>query len=363
MKLHITNGDCTGEMLNDSPQITGEVLCWRDLLHDGPVQSLPYDAYVSTRTTYLMALLERGEYSGDINEQAIMADFMARKEVLDRIAQYDEVVLWFEHDLYDQLQLIEICHRLLASDVALPPLSLICINHHPEVPFFHGLGNLTLEMMNDLFHQRTSLSRAQVDRAASLWPLLTAPSPEPLAVMAQKEIPGWPFMADALRRFCLEYPSLETGLTLTQTYLLLTLLKAPDELPALAHHLTGAEQSGRLPDGVSAEQRYYEILTGPARFKRIFHHLQALEVAPFMGDLSVRYELNRLLHAATPYIAKRLVNNEAVYSLTTAGAEALQMRRQWQSVNTMDLWRGGVHITSDQCWLWDQRNACFCIET
>lgn len=354
MKLHITNGDCAGDMLNRSERIQGDVLCWKDLLHDGPVLALPYEAYSKARTTYLMSLLKSAEYSGEITEQMIAADFVTRKNRLDNIEIYDEVVLWFEHDLYDQLQLLEICHRLLNLGLATPPVSIICIDRHPEIPYFYGLGNLTLEMMEELFNQRVPLSQHHLIVADTIWSFFTAPSPENLARVAQTEIAEWPFMAAALRRFCLEYPSIETGLTLTQTYLLLTLLRAPDELPALEYTLKQSELKGLLPEGVTATERYYEILSGPATFRRVFNHLQQLESAPFMGDLSVRSELNRLMNADLPYISKCLANGEEVFSLTVAGAEALQGKKQWQADNPSDFWRGGVHLTSEAYWLWDE---------
>jgi len=103
MKLHITNGDCAGDMLNRSERIQGDVLCWKDLLHDGPVLALPYEAYSKARTTYLMSLLKSAEYSGEITEQMIAADFVARKNRLDNIEVYDEVVLWFEHSVINYL--------------------------------------------------------------------------------------------------------------------------------------------------------------------------------------------------------------------------------------------------------------------
>lgn len=362
MKLHITNGDCAGEMLKASDKIEGDVLCWRDLLHDGPVLSLPYVEYSAKRVAFLVDLLVKGDCSERLSVRNIESDFIERARVLANINAYDEVVLWFEHDLYDQLQLIEICHRLVERDDVLPPLSIICIDGHSEVPFFHGFGNLTTEMMEGLFQQRIPLSCEQLDIGADLWIVLTSSTPQLLALRVQSEVKGWPFMTKALRRFCMEFPALETGLTLTQTYLLLTLLKAPDELPVLAFNLKLAEQNGSLADGVTAEQRYYEILTGPASFRRIFNHLQQLEVDPFMGDLSVQYELNRLLNADVPYINVSSINENKVYSLTLAGAEVLQGRRHWGADNAVDLWRGGVHLKAGNMWFWDQHSHAFVLK-
>ena len=78
-----------------------------------------------------------------------------------------------------------------------------------------------------------------------------------------------------------------------------------------------------------------------------------------MGDLSVKHELDRLVQAEIPYVSVT-EGEPAVYSLTAAGAEALQGIRHWQQEEiNMDLWRGGVEITDDNLWLWDQQRKQF----
>lgn len=357
MKLHITNGDCAGDMLQEANGIDGAVLCWRDLLHDGPVLSQPA-LNREARINFVTDLLESSDLDIDDPKTLVAKDFTERDQVLARAAEFDEIVLWFEHDLYDQLQLLDVCQHLYSQLDQLPKLSIICIDDHPAVPFFHGFGNLTPDMLVGLYPGREPLTAEQLKSATDIWSALTAASPERLAEYAAEPVKGWPYMQKALRRFCCEFPALETGLTLTQTYLLLTLLKAPDELPALEVHLALLEQHGRLPVGVTAQSRYYEILSGPATFQRIFHHLQRLEVDPFMGDLSVKHELDRLIGAEEPYVSVTEGESE-VYSLTAAGAEALQGIRHWQQGNHYGLWRGGVEITDDNLWLWDQQHKQF----
>ena len=53
----------------------------------------------------------------------------------------DEVVLWFEHDLFDQAILVFLLARL--RELAPDRTSLICIGSHPDHAEFRGLGQLT----------------------------------------------------------------------------------------------------------------------------------------------------------------------------------------------------------------------------
>ncbi len=111
MKLHITNGDVAGEMLALLFSEDDEILCWRDLLHDGPLLAGHYSQFVKARSGYLSELLAEDPEGPQLTAAAIAGDFTLRKDLLDSItgdqAKYEEIVLWFEHDLYDQLQLAE----------------------------------------------------------------------------------------------------------------------------------------------------------------------------------------------------------------------------------------------------------------
>ena len=40
--------------------------------------------------------------------EAIERDFIERDNVLKSYGEYARVILWFEHDLYDQLQILQI---------------------------------------------------------------------------------------------------------------------------------------------------------------------------------------------------------------------------------------------------------------
>jgi hypothetical protein len=55
--------------------------------------------------------------------------FSRRDQVLADSLGQDEVVLWFEHDLYDQLQLIQILDWYAHQDLRQTKLTLICAVH------------------------------------------------------------------------------------------------------------------------------------------------------------------------------------------------------------------------------------------
>ena len=70
-----------------------------------------------------------------------------RQETLDRYRGYEEVVFWFEHDLFDQLLLLRHLHWLSEIDRGSTRFWLICGDDY--------LGNLTPERLRELFPARS----------------------------------------------------------------------------------------------------------------------------------------------------------------------------------------------------------------
>src|SRR5687767_9453549 len=99
--LHVTNGDSAAERIR-AAGVDGTILPWRDVLHEGPVPAgLPLERLSAVRAEFLAS-------AGAGAPEAVRRDFAERDRTLMAAAREDEVVLWFEHDLYDQLQLIQL---------------------------------------------------------------------------------------------------------------------------------------------------------------------------------------------------------------------------------------------------------------
>jgi hypothetical protein len=98
--LYVTNGDSTGDTLRETA--LGGDLCWRDALNEGPVPALPQERLREVRAGFLSEC-------GWGSRHAIAAELERRDRLLERsLRERRHVVLWFEHDLYDQLQLLQI---------------------------------------------------------------------------------------------------------------------------------------------------------------------------------------------------------------------------------------------------------------
>ena len=147
------------DRLIEAAGLPGRTQIWADALHDGPVPDVPDDELVRVRARFIASGL-------DVTPEAVEADLRHWRAVVDDHAGYDELVLWFEHDLFDQLNLIQLLSRIGRDRIVPKPVSLISIDSYPGHPQFKGLGELTPADIASLF-----TARAASRQNNSRWPL------------------------------------------------------------------------------------------------------------------------------------------------------------------------------------------------
>ena len=227
--LHITNGDCAVAVI--SQVVQGTILPWRDVLHEGPVRAgLSLEALSVERARFIA---DAGW--GDFSE--VLQTFRERDAVFRRAGEHDEIVLWFEHDLYDQLQLIQVLDGL--AELRGPPISLVC-----EAEY---LGNMEPARAAELFALRNPVTRRHFQEARAAWAAFR--SPDPTSIDADKP-KALQFLGAALRRHLEEFPWTTDGLSRTERQIL---QENTDEEPAfmgdvvLAWHRQRIANDRRLP--------------------------------------------------------------------------------------------------------------------
>jgi hypothetical protein len=300
--LHITNGDSVVSPLLQSG-LGGEAFAWRDAYHVGPVRSGERSRLIDARAAFLSSC-------GWGDEDAI------REELLTRDARFvaalrdgREIVLWFEHDLYDQLQLIDVL--ALAGEAGFDPeqLELLEIGSFPGRPGFRGLGELSVGELESLWPQRRAVTDEDTAGAQRTWEALRRADPRGLAEVRLDPPPSRPFLAAALLRLLEELPDVDDGLSRTERQLL--------EL---------------LDDG--------PLLTGG-----LFVASQDLEEAPFHGDAWIL----RTLAELTPLVSL----TEGSAELTDDGRRVLAGDLDRVELLGIDRWVGGTHLQPGAVWRWD----------
>jgi hypothetical protein len=315
--LHITNGDCAAQPLRAA--VAGDVMLACDVLHEGP-------APAGVEGAEWRQLRARFLSSGDAARyRQILDDLTAADEMLQRAGTggYSEVVLWFEHDLFDQLNLIrtlDVC----AEACPATPVSLVATDGY--------LGTMSSVQLAHLYPSRRAARADDFQWAQRAWQAFRSPDPQAivrLLPMLREQVRGLPdprpaiFLADALERFLAEYPSTVNGLTRT-------------------------EHTG-----------FSELTSGPLRGRDLFRRSQRGESAQFLGDSTFFTMLLDWSQAPVPLVSiDGAANAGEVFdrpvALTAAGRAVLAGDEDAIRLNGIDRWRGGVHLSgTDTPWRWD----------
>ena len=314
--LHVTNGDCAADIIRRV--VPGPVVVTADVLHEGPAPALDGDAWYNVRGAFLA--------DGGARSDAIARGLADADRTIVEAARNGRVVLWFEHDLFDQLLLARTLDLLGRVEVRPAAVSLICIDRFPAIDRFIGLGQLSADQMATLIGTEQPVADEQYSLASAAWAAFRSPDPSALAALAAdaERARALPFLRDALLRFLAEFPWVGSGLSRTEQLM----------LDALAD---GALDAGRL-----------------------FADAQAREPRPFMGDWTFFDIVKRLAASRTPLVTvtdgstAQDLRGHAI-AVTDAGREVLNGTRDHVALNGIDLWRGGVHLTgADRSpWRWD----------
>ena len=319
MLLHITNGDGAAALLR-AGGCGGRVLPWRDVLHEGPVPALQLAALSRVRAVFLA-----GRGWGAL--PALRASFAARDRTMAEFRAYEEIVLWFEHDLYDQLQLMQVLAHLAGSVRTGSRISLICIDRHDAVVQFRGLSDLKPEHVAPLFRTRRKVPEETYREASKVWHAFTSPDPMALQAYLGTESNVLPFVHAALLRHLQEFPSTYNGLGRS------------------AHHALGVVASG---------------CTDPVALLRAHW---AAEAAPFMGDWSFWDLILELAQPPAPLVTVTGAQSTtdlrgATLGLTREGGQVLAGTLDAIALRGIDRWYGGVHLTGERArWRWDRRTG------
>lgn len=298
--LHVTNGDSVVATMAGAG-FPGNYLSWQDVLHEGPVPAMPDEVLRAVRARFLA---ERG--------WSAYENALAQLEARDRaLLEADELVLWFEADLFDQLQLIQILDRVARAS---RPARLICIGAFPGRPGFAGLGELDTRELASLLGTELDVTESERVLARRAWAAFRSPDPIDLAQIAEESCSSLPFLAEALVRHLEQFPAVEDGLSRVERDIL----------------------------ELAAER--------PRSSLELFRAQAEREERRFMGDAIFCDFVDGLAGAPVPLVERE---GETV-SLTEAGRAVLGGEADAMALNEIDRWLGGVHLTGEPSWRWNR---------
>ena len=319
--LHIYNGDSTADTAKNAG-LPGEHAVWREALVCGPTPGdLSESEFVKVRAKHLSEAYV-------VRIEKCESDLRSQHEALASFADHEEVVLWFEHDLFCQINLIYLLNWFAQQELGETKLSLICIDEFPSVQIFHGLGQLNEEQLTSLLPRRESITTNQLEVGSRAWQAYSSSNPAKLISLLRSDLSVLPFLDAALRRHLLRFPSTRNGLGRVEN--------------------TGLEL----------------VAGGHPKFKSLFPAFMRREPEYGFGDAQFYLELRRLATAAVPMLTQKNGGNSAhdparmllsSFELTKQGEAVMAGEEDFVIQNGIDLWLGGVHLQGKESpWRWDE---------
>lgn len=225
--LHITNGDDLSEKIH-SLGLSGDVITWREMLCEGPTSiEVGDEEFVLLRTNFL-----KEKYQ--ISEERYQKEFLEELVKLAAIDNYDEVVLWFEFDLFSHMNMLALISFLLQSNKN-GPFSLVCSRKLKGELEMAPLSQLSEKQLKEHYRQRIPLTDDDIRTAQLIWELYCSSNPKRL-ISEIKKTTNFEYLSSSIRAHIERFPNVKTGLNTLEV----NVLKLIDEHKITSlHHLIG----------------------------------------------------------------------------------------------------------------------------
>ena len=203
--LHITNGDSTTNYLKKL-KYSGEFITWREMLCEGKTTTdVGSETFWKNRFEFFKT-------SYKVSKKKFIDYTLKEYRNLCKHKQQDEIVLWFEHDLFCQINMLAVISWLKKYRKGYQ-ITLVCSGEVKGSNKMHGFSNLNEKQIHQHFKNRIELNQDDIEYADYIWQLYCSDSPLRLETV-YKFNPMSPFhyLASAIEAHLKRFPSIKNGL-------------------------------------------------------------------------------------------------------------------------------------------------------
>ncbi len=205
--LHILNGTATLDLFRKSG-IKGEVVVWNEILSEGPtLVDIASEDFRSTRQTYTAQAFMSSGYDDIV---------WGIWNVLNSGQPFDEIICWYEYDLFCQVNFMAMIHWL-SENRPDGKLSIVCSGLNDSDRLV-GLGERAPDEYNSLLKQKVTLTNAQKKEASQVWKCYCSEQHDQLLHISQRS--SLPYLHEALAAHVRRFPWTTDGLSEHQRMIL-----------------------------------------------------------------------------------------------------------------------------------------------
>ncbi len=243
--LHITNGDILTKRLH-ALKPKGDIITWREMLCEGKtLTNVGSEPFWKARFEFL-------NKNYKVSKSWFIEKTLKEYRSLCNHKQQDRIVLWFEHDLFCQINMLAVISWLKANR-KYAEISLVCSGKE-GASGNNGLNDLNDQQLLNLYSNRTILNRDDIEYADYVWQLYCSDNPIRLENLTDFKNYQFDYLSDAITSHLLRFPSIKNGLNAMENNILqLSVDKKPKSRKALLN--TILKNQGTLGFGDSQYDR------------------------------------------------------------------------------------------------------------
>ncbi len=202
--LHITNGDAFTERLG-TLKLKGDVITWREMLCEGKtLNNVGSEKFWKTRFEFL-------NKNYKVSKSWFIEKTLKEYRSLCNHKQQDHIVLWFEYDLFCQINMLAVLSWLKANR-KYAEISLVCSGKEDNSDKLYGLNELSNEQLFKLYENRTILTQDDIEYADYVWQLYCSDNPIRLENLSDFKNYQFDYLEEAVNSHLHRFPSIKNGL-------------------------------------------------------------------------------------------------------------------------------------------------------
>ncbi|MFM1877805.1 MAG: hypothetical protein RLZZ241_671 [Bacteroidota bacterium] len=203
-QLHITNGDAFTQLLQ-SQNLKGEIITWREMLCEGKTETnVGSEVFWRTRFDFL-------HKTYNVSKSWFIEKTLKEYRSLCNHKQQDEIVLWFEYDLFCQINMLAVI-SWLKTYRRHARITLACSGDQQKKGVFKTLNQLSPSEIHDLYTNRFELSQDDIEYADYIWQLYCSDNPIRLEHLSDFQNYNFKYLENAIKVHLKRFPTIKNGL-------------------------------------------------------------------------------------------------------------------------------------------------------
>mgnify|MGYP000117895664 FL=1 len=213
--LHITNGDSTTNYLKKL-KFSGDFITWREMLCEGKTTTdVGSETFWKNRFDFFKT-------SYNVSKKKFIDFTLKEYRNLCNKKESKEIVLWFEHDLFCQINMLAVISWLKTYRKGYH-ISLVCSGKIKRSKKRKALGELTENQIHQHYKNRIDLTEDDIEYADYIWQLYCSDSPLRLETVYQfNPMSPFQYLASAIEAHLIRFPSINNGLNKIENTILET---------------------------------------------------------------------------------------------------------------------------------------------